>query len=69
MNVTDTKTHPLSHWHAQTSKAVIRSDGRRFYSMSEAERKTPRSDAQGIALVCRGRRKTCGGHGWRFRDD
>ena len=47
---------------------VLRSDGRWFDSLSEAVRETPRSNAYGIGLVCKGdkRQKTCGGFLWRY---
>ena len=48
------------------SRAVIRSDGRRFETMSEAARETPGCNSYRISLVCRGAKKSCGGFGWRF---
>ena len=58
------KTWSRSHF----NKPVVRSDGRRFESLSEAVRETPRSNAYGIGLVCKGdkRQKTCGGFTWRY---
>ena len=49
-------------------KPVVRSDGRRFESLSEAVRETQGTNAYGIGLVCKGdrRQKTCGGFTWRY---
>ena len=48
------------------ARPVVRSDGHRFESLSEAVRQTPRAHAYGIHRVSKGLQKTCGGFGWKF---
>lgn len=49
------------------AKEVLRSDGKVFPSVAEASRKTGCSRSN-IQLVLRGKRKTCAGFGWEWRN-
>jgi hypothetical protein len=49
-------------------RPVIRSDGRRFGSLTEAVRNTPGSHKSGIIHACRGKIAISAGFGWKYDD-
>lgn len=52
----------------QYRRAVIRSDGKRYPSTQAAARDMA-GDNTNISMVCRGKRKSAYGYGWRYESE
>lgn len=54
---------------ARRKKVVCIETGIVYESASEAARQVPKTSQSKICMVCRGKRKTCGGYHWKYYEE